>query len=182
VRPSAGGIESRRAEPIGSRSRFIVNSIFGDCKWRQLSTSVWYRSFGYRAAAAIADSLQKRKPRLGEAGLSNGEAEVGTARFMSRSTAADKVSIDKGVGSGPRPLVYVIEFNNRGPRRTRSNRSGVTPMLAEKYILLLETLRKGLPDRSQTHTDGGPRVISNSPHIPVRLPAESQPAGNLMVD
>ena len=26
VRPSAGGIESRRAEPIGSRSRFIVNS------------------------------------------------------------------------------------------------------------------------------------------------------------
>jgi hypothetical protein len=53
-------------------------------------------------------------------------------------------------------------------------------MLAEKYMLLLETLRRGLPDRSQTHTDGGPRVISNSPHIPVRLPVESQPTGNLM--
>jgi len=52
-------------------------------------------------------------------------------------------------------------------------------MLAEKYMLLLETLRKGLPDRSQTHTDGGPRVISNSPHIPVR---QSQPTGNLMGD
>src|SRR5258705_13642823 len=32
--------------PIGSRSRFIVNSIFADCKLRQLSTSVRYRSFG----------------------------------------------------------------------------------------------------------------------------------------
>src|ERR1700720_1444405 len=64
----------------------------------------------------------------------------------------------RGAGSGPRPLAYVIEFNNRGPRRTRSNRSGVTLMLAEKYMLLLETLRKGLPDRSQAHKDGGPRV------------------------
>jgi hypothetical protein len=35
-------------------------------------------------------------------------------------------------------------------------------MLAEKYMLLLETLRKGHPERSQTHTDGGPRVISNT--------------------
>jgi hypothetical protein len=48
-------------------------------------------------------------------------------------------------------------------------------MLAEKYMLLLETLRKGLADRSQTHTDGSPRVVSNSPHIPIKLPAESQP-------
>ena len=55
-------------------------------------------------------------------------------------------------------------------------------MLAEKYMLLLETLRRGLPDRIQTHTDGGPKVISNSPHIPVRLPAKSQPAGSLMGD
>ena len=50
-------------------------------------------------------------------------------------------------------------------------------MLAEKFILLLETLWSGLPDRSQTYTDGGPRVISTSPHIPVRLPAESGPTG-----
>lgn len=55
-------------------------------------------------------------------------------------------------------------------------------MLAEKYMLLLETLReKARPDRSQiqsqthsqTHSDGGPRVISNSPYIPVRLPANT---------
>jgi hypothetical protein len=34
------------AESIGSRSRLIVNSILSDCRSRQLSTSVWYRSFG----------------------------------------------------------------------------------------------------------------------------------------
>jgi hypothetical protein len=45
-------------------------------------------------------------------------------------------------------------------------------MLAEKYMLLLETLRKGLPDRRPVRTDGAPRVISNSRHIPVKLPAE----------
>jgi hypothetical protein len=59
----------------------------------------------------------------------------------------------------------------------RSGCRGVTPMLAEKFILLLETLRSGLPDRSQTYADGGPRVISTSPHIPVRLPAESRLTG-----
>src|SRR5258708_31795144 len=44
-------IRSFAAQPppsIGSRSRFIVNSMFCDCRWRQLSTSVWYRSFGKR--------------------------------------------------------------------------------------------------------------------------------------
>jgi hypothetical protein len=38
-------------------------------------------------------------------------------------------------------------------------------MLAEKFFLVLETLirRRGDPDES-------PRVVSTSPHIPVRLP------------
>ncbi len=27
----------------------MVNSMFCDCRWRQLSTSVWYRSFGKRS-------------------------------------------------------------------------------------------------------------------------------------
>jgi hypothetical protein len=36
-------------------------------------------------------------------------------------------------------------------------------MLAEKFILLLETLR------SHSHRDGGPRVVSTSPHVPVKL-------------
>lgn len=39
-------------------------------------------------------------------------------------------------------------------------------MLAEKFLLLLETL---LRSRS-THPDGSPRVVSNSPHVPVELP------------
>ena len=37
-------------------------------------------------------------------------------------------------------------------------------MLAEKFFLLLESLK-----RSQTYTDGSPRVVSSSPHVPVKL-------------
>jgi hypothetical protein len=40
-------------------------------------------------------------------------------------------------------------------------------MLAEKFILLLETLK------SNAYPDGAPRVVSTSPLIPVKLPAES---------
>jgi hypothetical protein len=39
-------------------------------------------------------------------------------------------------------------------------------MLAEKFFLYLEALIKS----HQTHSDGGPRVISTSPHVPVKLP------------
>lgn len=38
-------------------------------------------------------------------------------------------------------------------------------MLAEKFFLLLETLR------SRPHSDGSPRVVSTTPHVPVKLPA-----------
>ncbi len=36
-------------------------------------------------------------------------------------------------------------------------------MLAEKFFLLLEMLK------SRAHPDGGPRVVSNSTHVPVKL-------------
>jgi hypothetical protein len=36
-------------------------------------------------------------------------------------------------------------------------------MLAEKFILLLETLR------NHTRPDGSPRVVSSSPHVPMKL-------------
>jgi hypothetical protein len=39
-----------------------------------------------------------------------------------------------------------------------------TPMLAEKFFLLLETLR------SHAGQDGSPRVVSASPHVPIKLP------------
>jgi hypothetical protein len=37
-------------------------------------------------------------------------------------------------------------------------------MLAEKFFLLLETLK------SRSSSDGSPRVVSTSPHIPIKLP------------
>jgi len=38
-------------------------------------------------------------------------------------------------------------------------------MLAEKFILLIETLT-----RSRAYPDGSPRVVSTSPHVPIKLP------------
>jgi hypothetical protein len=40
-----------------------------------------------------------------------------------------------------------------------------TPMLAEKFILLIETLR------SRSHPDGSTIVVSTSRHVPIELPA-----------
>jgi hypothetical protein len=37
-------------------------------------------------------------------------------------------------------------------------------MLAEKLFLLLETLK------GRSYPDGSPRVVSASPHIPIKLP------------
>jgi hypothetical protein len=48
--------------------------------------------------------------------------------------------------------------------RSVGNR-GVTPMLAEKFILLIEALR------SRSHPDGSPIVVSTSRHVPIKLPA-----------
>jgi hypothetical protein len=44
-------------------------------------------------------------------------------------------------------------------------------MLAEKFFLLLETLK------SHSYPDGSPRVVSNSPHIAVKLPESQADAG-----
>jgi hypothetical protein len=38
-------------------------------------------------------------------------------------------------------------------------------MLSEKFIIVLETLLRG-----QSHADGAARVVSQSPHVPVKLP------------
>jgi hypothetical protein len=40
-------------------------------------------------------------------------------------------------------------------------------MLAEKFFLYLEALFK--TQQPLTYTDGSPRVISSSPHVPVKL-------------
>ncbi len=42
-------------------------------------------------------------------------------------------------------------------------------MLAEKYMLVLETIRS-LAERSPGYADGSPKVVSTSPHLPVQLP------------
>jgi hypothetical protein len=68
----------------------------------------------------------------------------------------------------------------RRPRETdlkQSRRSikammndGVRSMLAEKFILVIEALIKGESYSAPTYSDGAPRVVSSSPHVPVVLP------------
>jgi hypothetical protein len=43
-------------------------------------------------------------------------------------------------------------------------------MLAEKFILYLEVLIES----RKAHADGSPRVVSESPHVPIRLPPPSE--------
>jgi hypothetical protein len=45
------------------------------------------------------------------------------------------------------------------------------PMLAEKFFLLLETIR------SHSYPDGSPIAVSSSPHVPIKLPSSSGEAG-----
>jgi hypothetical protein len=42
-------------------------------------------------------------------------------------------------------------------------------MLAEKFFLMLESMIRG-----RVYADGAPRVVSTSPHIPVKLPEAKQ--------
>jgi hypothetical protein len=57
--------------------------------------------------------------------------------------------------------------------RGQSMNNGVRPMLAEKFFLVLEALIKGQNDRVPTYSDGAPRVVSSSAHVPVVLPVRS---------
>ena len=45
-------------------------------------------------------------------------------------------------------------------------------MLAEKFMLYVETLI-----RRQAYSDGSPRVVSSSPHVPVKLPSTTGKSG-----
>jgi hypothetical protein len=51
---------------------------------------------------------------------------------------------------------------------TRTNDGEVIAMLAEKFFLILETLR------SHSSNDKPPVVISTAPHIPIKLPRRKQ--------
>ena len=54
------------------------------------------------------------------------------------------------------------------PDRTeKSFVNEATHMLAEKFILLLETVI------SRTYPDGSPRVVSTSRHVPIKLPSKT---------
>lgn len=62
----------------------------------------------------------------------------------------------------------LIEFRvRRLDRFLEASPIKATSMLAEKFFLVLESLIRG----DRTHADGSPRIISTSPHVPLRLPA-----------
>jgi hypothetical protein len=62
-------------------------------------------------------------------------------------------------------LAYVIEFRAGCFDQIREAvLSEVAHMLAEKFFLLLETLR------SQARPDGGPIIVSTARHVPIKLP------------
>jgi hypothetical protein len=46
-------------------------------------------------------------------------------------------------------------------------------MLSEKFILILEAILKS---NGRSFPDGSPRVVSTSPHVPVKIPTPSSEA------
>ena len=46
-------------------------------------------------------------------------------------------------------------------------------MLSEKFFLVLESLIKGQTNKTLTYSDGAPRVVSSSAHVPIALPERS---------
>jgi hypothetical protein len=61
-----------------------------------------------------------------------------------------------------------VKQSRRNLRTLMNN--GVRSMLAEKFILVLEALIKGQTDKVPTYSDGAPRVVSSSAHVPIVLP------------
>jgi hypothetical protein len=63
----------------------------------------------------------------------------------------------------------VIEFKGRQPQQNEETIvNGATHMLAEKFFLVLETVIS-----RRTYSDGSPRVVSTSRHVPIKPPSES---------
>jgi hypothetical protein len=82
-----------RIEPIFRRCGNLITP----------SRSCWGALRPMLGAEAIADVYKSESPAWGKRGFLMEKRRVGTERFMSRSTAADKGSTDNGAGSGPAP-------------------------------------------------------------------------------
>ena len=62
----------------------------------------------------------------------------------------------------------MIEFKAHSRDGTKeATINEATHMLAEKFILILETVI------SRTYPDGSTRIVSTSRHVPIKLPSES---------
>jgi hypothetical protein len=90
-------------------------------------------------------------PNLSAGGQTDQACEVGSCSGLSGRLS------DKWLNSKP-----------ISPDRTeKSFVNEATHMLAEKFILLLETVI------SRTYPDGSPRVVSTSRHVPIKLPSKT---------
>ena len=94
------------------------------------------------------------------------------ARWPQRAYGAASHHGDVTVRQRTKPFRRARETDVKQSRRNIgvSMNNGVRPMLAEKFFLVLETLIKGRSDRVPTYSDGAPRVVSSSAHVPIVLP------------
>jgi len=59
----------------------------------------------------------------------------------------------------------------RAASQRRTTEQRISAMLSEKFFLFLESL---IRSQGQAHADGSPRVVSSSPHVPVKLPQQQR--------
>lgn len=109
----------------------------------------------YNGVDHVDDSQPDLSPRL--QGLFDRDAQVSLG--VLRLTSSQQY-----LSTGVRGIRELIE----GARvRSKSKIERTHAMLAEKFFLYLEALIES----GKAHADGSPRVVSESPHVPIRLPA-----------
>jgi hypothetical protein len=103
-RPDMNAVSSKKRMAfrvfMARRCRAVVDKPFCRSLLREFVADEWvFRHWAHaRRAEAIANIYKSESPVWGKRGSLVGKRRVGTARFMSRSTAADKGSTDNGTG------------------------------------------------------------------------------------
>jgi hypothetical protein len=91
---------------------------------------------------------------------------------LAPSGAAARYHGDVTLRRPTKPFRRLRETDMKQSRRSIASLmdNGVRSMLAEKFFLVLEALIKGQTDMARTYSDGAPRVVSLSAHVPIVLP------------
>jgi hypothetical protein len=113
-----------------------------------------------------AKSSRNKAPLPKDRDQTTGFGHVGIHHQPDLRSVLQQISGGRGAASAPVDLAARAARSRAETYPAKPNPDKAAPMLAEKLLLLLETLK------SRTYPDGSPRVVSTSPHVPIKLPGQ----------